>query len=135
MLPSARPNSARCIYSSLPAACAGSGDIAVPLEAPCLALAQTGGARLFKASGASKAVEVVVVPAMRGSTAKHPDKVAPVDDERRPASDEITPDAAPPRADLATLVVQVQTPPTRTTITSIAAWKSATGTGDTVCVR
>jgi len=50
------------------AACAGSGDIGVPLEGPCLALAQTGGARFFKASGASKAVEVVVVPAMHEST-------------------------------------------------------------------
>jgi L-ascorbate metabolism protein UlaG (beta-lactamase superfamily) len=50
------------------AACAGSGDIAVPLEAPCLALTQTGGARTFKASGAAKAVEIVVVPAMHEST-------------------------------------------------------------------
>jgi L-ascorbate metabolism protein UlaG (beta-lactamase superfamily) len=49
-------------------ACAGSGDITVPLEAPCLALAQTGGARTFKAPGAAKAVEVVIVPAMHEST-------------------------------------------------------------------
>jgi L-ascorbate metabolism protein UlaG (beta-lactamase superfamily) len=48
--------------------CPGGGaDITVPLEAPCLALAQTGGARTFKTAGA-KAVEVVVVPAMHEST-------------------------------------------------------------------
>src|SRR3954468_7092059 len=51
------------------AQCAGGGgDIAVPLEAPCLALVQTGGARTFKASSNAKAVEVVVVPAMHEST-------------------------------------------------------------------
>ena len=46
----------------------GGGDISVPLEKPCLALAQTGGARTFKASANAKAVEVVVVPAMHEST-------------------------------------------------------------------
>jgi hypothetical protein len=46
----------------------GAGDITVPLEKPCLALAQTGGARTFKVSGSAKAVEVVVVPAMHEST-------------------------------------------------------------------
>jgi L-ascorbate metabolism protein UlaG (beta-lactamase superfamily) len=50
-------------------ACAGlNASIAVPLEAPCLALTQTGGARMFKASADAKAVEVIVVPAMHEST-------------------------------------------------------------------
>ena len=50
-------------------ACAGlNGNIAVPLEAPCLAITQTGGARMFRASADARAVEVVVVPAMHEST-------------------------------------------------------------------
>src|SRR3982751_552408 len=49
--------------------CAGlNANIAVPLEAPCLATTQTGGARMFKASADAKAVEVIVVPAMHEST-------------------------------------------------------------------
>ena len=51
------------------AACAlNAGDIVWPLSAPCTALVQTGGARTFKAP-ASKAVEIVLVPAMHESTA------------------------------------------------------------------
>jgi L-ascorbate metabolism protein UlaG (beta-lactamase superfamily) len=46
----------------------GGGDVPVPQEASCLALAQTGGARTVKAAGAAKAVEIVVVPAMHEST-------------------------------------------------------------------
>jgi len=46
----------------------GGGDIVVPMEAPCLALAQTGGARTFKSSPTAKPVEVVIVPAMHEST-------------------------------------------------------------------
>jgi len=44
------------------------GDIVGPLAEPCTALVQTGGARTFKASAASKAVEIIVVPAMHEST-------------------------------------------------------------------
>jgi len=46
----------------------GGGDVPVPLDKPCVALAQTGGARTFKASNNARAVEVVVVPAMHEST-------------------------------------------------------------------
>ena len=46
----------------------GGGDVPVPQEASCLALAQTGGARTLRAAGAAKAVEIVVVPAMHEST-------------------------------------------------------------------
>lgn len=44
------------------------GDIVGPLSEPCTAFVQTGGARTFKASAASKAVEVIPVPAMHEST-------------------------------------------------------------------
>jgi L-ascorbate metabolism protein UlaG (beta-lactamase superfamily) len=51
------------------AACAMTGsDLVGPLTAPCLATVQTGGTRTFKASAASKAVEIVVVPAAHDST-------------------------------------------------------------------
>ena len=43
-------------------------DLVGPLTAPCLATVQTGGTRTFKASAASKAVEIVVVPAAHDST-------------------------------------------------------------------
>ena len=45
------------------------GDIVGPLSAPCTAFVQTGGARTFKASASSKAVEIIPVPAMHESTA------------------------------------------------------------------
>jgi L-ascorbate metabolism protein UlaG (beta-lactamase superfamily) len=50
-------------------ACAVSaGDIVGPLSEPCTAFVQTGGARTFKASASSKAVEIIPVPAMHEST-------------------------------------------------------------------
>src|SRR5262249_29683262 len=50
-------------------ACAVSaGDIVGPLSEPCSAFVQTGGARTFKASASSKAVEIVPAPAMHEST-------------------------------------------------------------------
>lgn len=50
-------------------ACAvNAGDIVGPLSEPCTAFVQTGGARTFKASASSKAVEVIPVPAMHEST-------------------------------------------------------------------
>jgi hypothetical protein len=49
--------------------CAVTGShLVAPLGAPCLALAQTGGARTIKASADAKAVEIVIVPAMHEST-------------------------------------------------------------------
>ena len=49
--------------------CAVSGGAVIgPLSAPCIAAAQTGGARTFKASASSKAVEIIPVPAMHEST-------------------------------------------------------------------
>src|SRR5438128_7428372 len=50
-------------------ACAvNASDIVGPLSAPCTAFVQTGGARTFKASASSKAVEIIPVPAMHEST-------------------------------------------------------------------
>jgi L-ascorbate metabolism protein UlaG (beta-lactamase superfamily) len=50
-------------------ACAQAGpDIIAPLAAACLATVQTGGTRTIKASAASKAVEITVVPASHDST-------------------------------------------------------------------
>jgi len=53
-----------------PTAACGSPDaeVAVPSTAPCLATVQTGGTRVVRASGASKAVEVTTVPAAHDST-------------------------------------------------------------------
>jgi len=51
-----------------PTAACAAGDIVGPLSEPCAAFVQTGGARTFKASAASKAVEVIPVPAMHEST-------------------------------------------------------------------
>src|SRR5262245_37214652 len=59
---------AEAITGKPTAACAlNAGDIVGPLSAPCTALAQTGGARTFKAAS-SRAVEIIVVPAMHEST-------------------------------------------------------------------
>jgi L-ascorbate metabolism protein UlaG (beta-lactamase superfamily) len=43
-------------------------DLVAPFAAPCLASVQTGGTRSVKTSGASKAVEIVTVPAVHDST-------------------------------------------------------------------
>jgi L-ascorbate metabolism protein UlaG (beta-lactamase superfamily) len=43
-------------------------DLVAPFTAPCLAIVQTGGTRSVKTSGASKAVEIVTVPAVHDST-------------------------------------------------------------------
>ena len=43
-------------------------DLVAPFAAPCLAIVQTGGTRSVKTSGASKAVEIVTVPAVHDST-------------------------------------------------------------------
>ena len=51
------------------AACPQTGnDVIAPMAAPCLATAQTGGTRSVKASAASKAVEITVVPAAHDNT-------------------------------------------------------------------
>jgi L-ascorbate metabolism protein UlaG (beta-lactamase superfamily) len=50
-------------------ACPLSGsDLVGPLAAPCLATVQTGGTRTFKATSASRAVEITLVPAAHDST-------------------------------------------------------------------
>jgi L-ascorbate metabolism protein UlaG (beta-lactamase superfamily) len=43
-------------------------DLVTPFAAPCLAIVQIGGTRSVKTSGASKAVEIVTVPAVHDST-------------------------------------------------------------------
>ena len=43
-------------------------DLVAPFAAPCLAIVQIGGTRSVKTSGASKAVEIVTVPAVHDST-------------------------------------------------------------------
>jgi L-ascorbate metabolism protein UlaG (beta-lactamase superfamily) len=45
-----------------------SGDIVVPLPAPCLVAVQLGGARTFKTAGATRAVEITTVTAAHDST-------------------------------------------------------------------
>jgi L-ascorbate metabolism protein UlaG (beta-lactamase superfamily) len=44
------------------------GDLVAPFAAPCLATVQTGGTRTVRASAATKAVEIVTVPAAHDST-------------------------------------------------------------------
>jgi L-ascorbate metabolism protein UlaG (beta-lactamase superfamily) len=51
-----------------PACPLSGGDLVAPFGAPCLATVQTGGTRTVKTSAASKAVEIVAVPAAHDST-------------------------------------------------------------------